>query len=545
MAHSTILKHIQAMVKNHAEAEKRRIPAEALLERKAEQQEKNGWVAHLSRRDFLANAMGLGVAAALPLPAFSRSAVQPRIAIIGGGLAGLCAALKLHDNGLAATIYEASRIRIGGRILTERGGPGFAWANSQITDAGAEYIDSDHYSMIKLAKRFGIPLIPHWKTWPQGAKMWQFANGARYYRAQANKDWAAFRDKVVEDLNSAPWPQTYNQSTAAGRLLDKMTTYDWIESRVPGGHTSAMGVLLDAAFTMEFGADSTQQSCLGLVYLLAYSQANTFQIFGSEEEMYTVEGGCERIIDAIADQIGHAYLLDRKLRKIKLRSDGTYRLYFESDNGGTYAATADYVILAYPFAAMKESLDFSEAGFDTLKKRTIKQLGAGHHAKLTTQFSSRFWNAAGNNGTTISDILQWTWDTTIGQAGSSGILVDYFGGDGALSALHANRLYQNSNSAEVVTDTHAFLSQLNRIFPGASSHWNGKSAISLMHKSPEARCSYSYYKPGNFTTIAGYEQVRQGNILFAGDQCDLDWQGYLEAAVKTGKKAATDIIREL
>lgn len=545
MAHSTLLKKIQAMVKAHVEAEKRHIPVEALLERKGEQREKNEWSSPLTRRDFLVRAMGLGVAATVPFTKFGRSAVQPRIAIVGGGLAGLSAALKLHDNGLYATIYEASGTRIGGRILTERGGPDFAWADGQITNVFAEYIDSDHSAMIKLAKRFGIPLIPHWKTWPKETKMWQFANGARYSQWQANKDWAAFREKVVADLNSAPWPQTYNNSTAAGRLLDNMTTYDWIESRVPGGHTSAMGMLLDAAFTMEFGADSTQQSCLGLIYLLAYSQSDTFQIFGSEEEMYTVEGGCERMIEAMADQIGHPCQLDRKLRKIKLKSDGTYRLDFESGDGGTHSKTADYVILAFPFAAMKESLDITEAGFDALKKRTIRKLGAGHHAKLTTQFTSRFWNAAGNNGTTISDLLQWTWDTTIGQAGASGILVDYFGGDTAISALQSRHCYLNSNSAKVVADTQAFLSKLNQIFPGASSHWNGKSAISLMHLSPESRCSYSYYKPGNFTTIAGYEQVRQGNILFAGDQCDLEWQGYLEAAVKTGKKAAMDIIREL
>ena len=38
-----------------------------------------------------------------------------------------------------------------------------------------------------------------------------------------------------------------------------MSIYDWIESRVPGGHRSQFGQLLDVAYTIEYGADTSDQ----------------------------------------------------------------------------------------------------------------------------------------------------------------------------------------------------------------------------------------------------------------------------------------------
>ena len=54
-----------------------------------------------------------------------------------------------------------------------------------------------------------------------------------------------------------------------------MSVRDWIESRVPGGLASPMGTLLDVAYNIEFGLETTRQSALNLVYLLASSRAST------------------------------------------------------------------------------------------------------------------------------------------------------------------------------------------------------------------------------------------------------------------------------
>src|SRR5438067_8568428 len=74
-------------------------------------------VAPASRRDFLKVAAA-GTVGALAWPARTLAGPAPRIAIVGGGIAGLNAALTLQDAGLRSTIYEAST-RVGGRMHSD------------------------------------------------------------------------------------------------------------------------------------------------------------------------------------------------------------------------------------------------------------------------------------------------------------------------------------------------------------------------------------------------------------------------------------------
>ena len=76
----------------------------------------------MPRRDALKT---MGALAALPLMASAgcgkeRRLANTTVAVIGGGLAGLTAALKLQDKGMAPVVYEASD-RFGGRARTIEG----------------------------------------------------------------------------------------------------------------------------------------------------------------------------------------------------------------------------------------------------------------------------------------------------------------------------------------------------------------------------------------------------------------------------------------
>src|SRR2546423_7087536 len=63
----------------------------------------------LSRRDFLKAGAATAGAFAMsgPLGRLAAAASPPRIAIVGGGIAGLNAAPTLHDAGFASTAFEA------------------------------------------------------------------------------------------------------------------------------------------------------------------------------------------------------------------------------------------------------------------------------------------------------------------------------------------------------------------------------------------------------------------------------------------------------
>src|SRR2546426_10559531 len=102
-------------------------------------------------------------------------------------------------------------------------------------------------------------------------------------------------------MSAAGYPTTYKTHTDAGVALDQMSVYDWVESRVPGGHSSPMGQLLDVAYNIEYGNITQQQSSLNLVYLLGFSPVpGNFSIFGASDERYHIAGGNERLPQAIA-----------------------------------------------------------------------------------------------------------------------------------------------------------------------------------------------------------------------------------------------------
>jgi monoamine oxidase len=56
--------------------------------------------------------------------------------------------------------------------------------------------------------------------------------------------------------------------------------------------------------------------------------------------------------------------------------------------------------------------------------------------------------------------------------------------------------------------------------------------------------SYTCYRPGQFTTIAGNEGKPVGNLYFAGEHCDsfYDQQGFMEGAILSGLAAADAIL---
>ncbi|MDX6604732.1 MAG: monoamine oxidase, partial [Solirubrobacterales bacterium] len=108
----------------------------------------------LRRRELLAGGAGLALGAMLagPMPR-AIAATTPRIAVVGGGLAGLTCAYRLKQAGYLADLYEASD-RLGGRCWTRRGD----FAEGQIAEHGGELIDQGHTQTRQLAQELGLEL---------------------------------------------------------------------------------------------------------------------------------------------------------------------------------------------------------------------------------------------------------------------------------------------------------------------------------------------------------------------------------------------------
>jgi monoamine oxidase len=537
MARTPLLRAFERLAADHWEAERLGIPPAELQGRRKE--------AAYSRTEFLKRAGIVGAGAvALPAAAMAapaKGATSARIAIVGGGIAGLNAALVLADKNISSTIYEAGT-RIGGRMHSDTSG---YFSNGQVSEYCGELIDTGHRTIRALANRFNLPTIDLLAAEPSGTTDTLYFRGGFYPVAQANADFQQIAPTLKSQLKAAGYPTTYASSTAMGRQLDAMSVYDWIETYVPGGHSSNLGLYLDAAYNEEYGAETRDQASLNLLYLLAYQTGQQFSIFGASDERFHISGGNERLPQAMANYLGGQNIkLGWAMQSIRKNADGTISMTF-STPGANQTVTADHVILCMSFAVLR-TLDTSGAGFDNLKKTAITQLGSGRNAKLNMQFASRLWNAQGSNGTAFTDLgIQNTWDVTRGQSGSTGILVDYSGGNIAGGFAPTTPYSNAATNPQVTTYAKHVLAKLETVFPGITRQWNGKASLSTPFLDPLLKCSYSYWRIGQYTAFSGYEKAQQGNIHFAGEHCSQDFQGFMEGGASEGTRAANEVLAQI
>ncbi len=545
MARTPLLSRIQDRFDDFEEASRSGRSVESVQEERRQMR--------LTRRDFL-KVGGAAVGAAAfsgPIAALAGTTKavpqQGRIAIIGGGIAGLNAALTLQDAGIASTVYEASG-RVGGRMHSDT----TSWLKGQTSEHCGELIDTGHTSIRSLAKRFNLPMVDLHAAEPAHSTETYFFDRSYYDAAQANIDFAPVFKNLKADNTAAPFPTLYNSFTQAGFDLDHMSLYDWIESRVPGGHTSDMGQLLDVAYNIEYGNVTAKQSALNVVYLLF--NRRQFVVFGASDERFHIAGGNERLPKAIAAALpAGSVKLNQKLTGIVHNSDNSYALTLQTPQG-TVKKTVDRVIVAIPFSVLRTILtsntDYRAAGFTQLKQTAIQQLGYGKNAKLQLQFDSRLWDTGGpwgiSTGTSFADTgYQSGWDVTRGQDGSTGILVDYTGGGVPLATFDGDP----NDPAVVHQFASTYLTQIEPVFPGITNLWNGRATLSVPRIDPNLLGSYSYWKVGQYTLFSGYEGARQpdintGKCHFAGEHCSISFQGFMEGGAEEGARAAGEILSD-
>jgi monoamine oxidase len=482
----------------------------------------------LTRRTLLKGAGTAALAAATlgrVAPARAARSDGPRIAVVGAGLAGLTAAYRLQQAGLYADVFEASS-RVGGRCYTGRGD----FVDGQIYEHGGELIDTGHKAIRQLAKELGLQLDDLKAAEQAGTEQLGYFFGKPYTYAQMSSDFAKVAPQMNADTDAAGYPTLYTSYTQRGFELDHMSVYEYIERYVPGGHRSAFGAFLDVAYNIEYGAETTDQSSLNLLYLLGFADAKKpFSTFGESDERFHIHGGNDQVPTLLAAKLGSQIQANTALTAIKLRDDGTYKLTF-----GHVDKVYDHVVLALPFSILRSAVDYSQAGFDDVKKIAIAQQGMGTNSKVHLQFASRFWRGEGCTGETYSDRgYQNTWEATRAQPGKSGILVWYTGGRAGAAV----------GSGTPESQARTFLREIEPVLPGATAQWNGRVTRDYWTGYQWTKGSYSYWKVGQYTTFVGAEAERSGNCYFCGEHTSVDFQGYLNGAVDTGETAAKQVIR--
>ncbi|HEU5409198.1 MAG TPA: FAD-dependent oxidoreductase, partial [Nitrospira sp.] len=456
------------------------------------------------------------------------------VGIVGAGLAGLACADTLKTRGIRASVYEAAA-RAGGRCWSLRG-----FFPGQVAERGGEFIDNLHKTMLGYAKPFRLRLEDVNKE--PGEVFYHFF-GQRYSEAAVVAEFRDFVPVMRIDLNRLSREVTATAHTPDDVALDRTNLLAYLEGHngagVPAGPLAKAAII--AAYEAEYGLTAAEQSCLNFLLFIPADRRSKFRPFGTSDERYHLLDGNDRIVEGLTGELSGQVTYESRLVRVRRLSDGRIELTFQQGSR-TVIFAHDAAVLAVPFSMLRHVDLDAGLGIPPSQRATIQGLGYGTNAKLMIGFSSRPWRTLGGNGTSYSNLTshQTTWETnpTLGSE-TRGILTDYSSG----------RRGARLDPTAVQTETRQFLQDLNLVYPGASGAATlaqGQYLAHLEHwpSNPLMEGSYTCYRPGQFTTMAGLEGVPAGNVFFAGEHTNsfYEWQGFMEGAALSGIAAAQSIL---
>ena len=485
----------------------------------------------ISRRHLLQGAGVVGAAAVAmsPLAALARprryGVHDPRVVVVGAGLAGVCCTYKLQQNGIRADLYEA-RDRVGGRCWTAR-----TFDGGQVAEHGGEFVDTRHVQLRRIIAALGLHLDDLWPAYEEEGDVEGLLvlDGALRDRHDVREHFDVVIRRLVRDAKKVG-PYRWGQASPAAKAFDRTTMREWMDANVPGGSTSLLGRSIDVGLTGFWGIDPEDTSAITLLdtYITPYPG-------GPADERYHVRGGNDQVPIMLAELLPAETLhLESSLESMVERSDGAFELTF---GGVATPVVADHVVLCLPFTTLRD-VDLDGAGLSRKRMKAIDELGMGTNAKVLLQFQDRFPTFGWNGGFTLDAPKSDSWDSALAQPGDGGLLTIYTGGK--TGAGYPTDDPHAVAPAGVVDDALTFL---DTYLPGMRDSFNGRSWLDSWVDDPWVKGSYAAFLPGQWTSFFGYMGRREGHVHFAGEHTSTYSQGYLNGGVETGLRAAREVIR--
>ncbi len=477
-----------------------------------------------SRRAFLKKHSRTAMVAGMAPDVLFRSLALPaspgaaRIAVVGAGIAGLTAACYLKEQGFAASLFEASA-RPGGRILTKK-----IFGNGELTtEIGAEFIDTGHRDLLRLIRKLGLSGdLSDMNTDNFGEKETAFINGRHYHTREMTEEIYHFypeMNRIRRELSRGN--SAYYDNLSLAEFLHRMPLSDW------------MLKILEAAFVGENGAEAAEQSAAVMLATLDFDKKH-FRMYGDSDERFKIRGGNSRIIAGLADYFGSGIKTEHKLLEIREKSGGDITLTFDQ-SGTTRQYTFDYVIVTIPFTLLRETgLRFE---MSPEKSIVISEMGYGANTKFVTETLGSPWRQAGSRGYLYNDSIHNGWDSSQLQMPGSrhSTYTCYLGGRQAIQAAPGQESRLSGELGGI----------LNSAFPGFREAATGRTELAYWPGHPLIKGSYSFCKPGQYTSFSSIAAENVRNIFFAGEHTSSAWGGFMNGAVETGRKAANSVVRKI
>ncbi len=497
-----------------------------------------------TRRRFIAGGVAAGAAAAVPAAAEAKNpkhttrhrTIKTRTAdvvVIGGGFAGLTAARRLTQKHTSVIVLEA-RDRVGGRVWNHNLGGGV------VSERGGTFVGPTQDRVLALAKEFGIGTFGVYDTgddlYINGSTRLRYAD-TNPLTGNAPPDPLALPNlaTVISNLDEmsksvpvgAPW------TAAKAREWDGQTLESWINSQVVV--TPQFKALLPVATRPIFGAEPRELSLLFVLFYVASSGnahnpgtfERNFNTRGGAQQSRFI-GGSQRIALLAAHHLGKRVVLSSPVRTIE-------------QHKGTVTVHSDRLIVRAKHAIVAMSPVLAgrihyASGLPSGRHQLTDRFPQGTLTKVAAVYDTPFWRAEGMTGQALSTAgpVSATFDDSP-PSGNPGIVFGFVGGDEA-------RKYNASSAA---SRRAAVLNQYAGFF-GAKA-LKPRAFFETMWTEEEwtRGCPVGIPTVGTLSALGPHLKAPVGHIHWAGTETSDYWNGYMDGAVRSGERAASEVLAAL
>jgi monoamine oxidase len=490
----------------------------------------------ISRRRLLgaAGAAGLGtILERVPgAGAATTSSRRADVAVVGAGFAGLTAALKLVDAGHSVIVLEA-RNRVGGRALNHPIGGG------EISERGATFVGPTQDHILALAKRFGVRKFP---TFDDGDNVYVNSAGQRSTYSDTGPLGTAPPDPVILpeltqavlrlDQMSTEVPVTAPWESSQAEDWDDQTLETWIRDN---SSTQQFRDLVPVATRPIFGAEPGELSLLFVLFYIAASgneqNPGTFERnFNTRDgaQMWRFVGGAQLLALKIARRLGQRVVLGSPVERIVQHAGGV------TVQSRTLEVEAKRVIVAIP-PTLAGRIEYSPA-LPAARDQLTQRLPQGTLIKVTAVYERPFWRDAGLNGTAVSYAgpANVTFDDSP-QDGSAGVIFGFVGGDEARSFMRRSQAGRRA----------AVLANFTTYFGSQAAHPRSYFETNWTREVWTRGCPVAIAGPGTLLAYGPALRKPVGRIHWAGTETSTYWNGYMDGAVRSAKRAASEVLDRL